>query len=107
MLGVRDYSLRKKLTWICMLTSGTALVFACAGFLAYEWTAFHGEIRARLATQAQIVGSNSVAPLLFQDQPAAEQTLAALKAEPEIRAAAIYNRDGRLFASYSRPGTQA
>jgi len=107
MLNLRDYSIRKKLTWICMLTSGAVLVLASAAFLAYEWTAFRGELLARLSTQAQIVGSNSAAALLFQDQPAAEQTLAALKAEPEIRAAAIYNREGRLFASYSRPGAQA
>ena len=107
MLKLRDYSIRKKLTWISMLTSGAALVLACAAFLAYEWTAFRGELLARLSTQAQIVGSNSAAALLFQDQPAAEQTLAALKAEPEIRAAAIYNREGQRFASYSRQGTQA
>ncbi|MGH9649998.1 MAG: sensor histidine kinase, partial [Terriglobales bacterium] len=106
MLGVRDYSIRKKLTWMSMLTSGTALVLACSAFLAYEWAAFRGEILARISTQAQIIGSNSAAALLFHDRPSAEQTLAGLKAEPEIRAAAIYTREGRLFASYRRAGIE-
>lgn len=89
-----------------MLTSGTALLLACAAFLAYEWGAFRREILARVSTQAQIVGSNSASALLFEDQHSAEQTLAGLKAEPEISAAAIYNREGRLFASYGRHGTK-
>ncbi|HSA92908.1 MAG TPA: ATP-binding protein [Terriglobales bacterium] len=104
MIRVRDYSIRKKLTWMSMLTSGTALVLASTAFLAYEWTAFRKEILARVSTQAQIVGSNSAAALLFRDPRSAEQTLAALKAEPEIRAAAIYTREGRLFAFYGRQG---
>ncbi len=107
MLGVRDYSIRKKLTGMSMLTSGAALVLACASFLAYEWNAFRSEILARISTQAQIVGSNSASALLFEDQRAAEQTLAGLKAEPEVRAAALYTREGRLFASYRRQGQGA
>jgi len=107
MLRVRDYSIRKKLTWISMLTSGTAMVFACSAFLAYEWMAFRGEIVARVSTQAQIVGSNSASALLFEDARSAEQTLAGLKAESEVRAAALYTREGRLFASYHRQGKEA
>ncbi|MGH9509605.1 MAG: sensor histidine kinase [Terriglobales bacterium] len=106
MLGVRDYSIRKKLTWMSMLTSGTALVLACLAFLAYEWAAFRGELLARISTQAQIIGSNSAAALLFEDQRSAEQTLAWLKAEPDIRSAAIYTREGGLFASYRRAGIE-
>lgn len=107
MLRLRDYSIRKKLTWISMLTSGTALVLACSAFLAYEWAAFRGEILARVSTQAQIVGSNSASALLFEDQRSAELTLAGLKAEPEVRVAALYTREGRLFASYRRQGQGA
>ncbi|MGH9532408.1 MAG: ATP-binding protein [Terriglobales bacterium] len=104
MLGVRDYSIKKKLTMLSMLTSGTVLVLACAAFMGYEWAAFRGETLARVSTQAQIVGSNSAAALLFADQRSAEQTLGGLRAEPDIRFAAIYTREGRLFASYRRAG---
>jgi hypothetical protein len=55
-----------------------------------------------LSTQAQIIGSNSVSALLFNDPQSAENTLLALKAAPNILSAQIYLPDGRPFASYSR-----
>lgn len=102
MLAFPDYSIGKKLRWMSMLASGAALLVSSLAFLAYEWITFRDAIVRRLATQAQIVGSNSVSALLFKDQRAAEETLAALKVEPGIVAAGIYTRDGRLFASYWR-----
>jgi signal transduction histidine kinase len=55
-----------------------------------------------LSIQAQIVGLNSVASVLFDDTRSAESTLSALRAAPAIRSAAIYRLDGRLFAAYPR-----
>ena len=40
MFRVRDYSIPKKLTWMNMLVSGTALLLASAGFFAYDLYTF-------------------------------------------------------------------
>ncbi len=104
MLNFRDYSINRKLTWLSLLASGTALLLACSAFVTYELITFRGAMVGSLSTQAQIVGSNSVSALQFADQRSAEETLAALRAEPHIISAGIYTLDGRLFAGYWRDG---
>src|SRR5713226_9564234 len=102
MLRFRDYSITKKLTWMNMLVSGSALLLACAAFVTYELVAFRETMVRSLSIQAQIIGSNSVSAVLFNDPHSAENTLAALKAAPNIVSAWIYTSDGRPFAGYSR-----
>jgi signal transduction histidine kinase len=85
-----------------MLVSGSALLIAGVAFAAYDLVTFRDAMVRNLSTQAQIVASNSVSALLFNDPKVAEQTLAALSASPDIELAQIYTTDGRLFASYSR-----
>ncbi len=98
----KDHSVSRKLTWMNMLVSGTALLLACLAFIAYDMVTFREAMVRNLSTQAQIVGSNTVSALLFNDPQSAENTLSALKAAPDILSAAIYTPDGRLFASYPR-----
>ena len=107
MLAGQEHSISRKLTWMNMLVSGAALVLACATFIAYDMITFRETTVRNLSTQAQIVGSNSVSALLFNDPQSAENTLSALKAAHNIMSAGIYTPDGKLFASYSRdPGEQ-
>ena len=98
----QHYSISKKLTWINMLVSGSALLLACAAFFAYDLYTFRVGIVHNLSTEAQIIGSNTVSALVFNDPRAAETTLSALKASPHIVYAAIYTPDGQPFAGYSR-----
>jgi PAS domain S-box-containing protein len=100
MLRFRDYSIPRKLTWMNMLVSGTALTLACASFIAYDLISFRKTMDRNLSIQAQIVGTNSASALLFDDPHAAEKTLSALEAAPNIVSAAIYAPDGHPFASY-------
>jgi signal transduction histidine kinase/CheY-like chemotaxis protein len=89
-----------------MFVSGAALLLACASFITYDMLTFRATIVRNLSTQAQIIGSNSVSALLFNDPQSAQNTLSALKAAHNILSAGIYSTDGSLFASYSRdPGT--
>src|SRR6266567_3196544 len=104
MLRVRDYSIPKKLTWMNMLVSGAALVLASTAFAAYGLTTLHQSIIRNLTIQAQIVGSNSVSALLFNDPASAEKTLSALNASPHIVSAGIYTFDGGPFAAYNLNG---
>src|SRR5579864_4083662 len=97
-------SISRKITWMNMLVSGAALLLAVLAFFAYDQVTFrHGLVRA-LSAQAQIVGSNSVAALLFNDPQSAATTLSALKSSPNIESAGIFTLDRRPFASYVREG---
>ena len=102
MLNVQHYSISKKLTWMNMLVSGVALLLACAAFFAYDLYTFRVGIVRNLSTEAQIIGSNTVSALVFNDSHAAENTLSALKASPHIHVRAIYTPDGQTFAGYWR-----
>jgi signal transduction histidine kinase/CheY-like chemotaxis protein len=100
MLKFQHYSISTKLTWMNMLVSGAALLLACAAFFAYDLYTFRIGIVNNLSTEAQIIGSNTVSALLFDDSRTAENTLSALKASPHITYAAIYTPDGQVFAGY-------
>jgi signal transduction histidine kinase len=102
----RDYSIARKLTSM-NLVSAAALLLACAVFVAYDLTAFRENLVSNLSVQAQIVGSNSVSALLFNDPLSAERTLSALQAAPNIESANIYTPDGQAFAAYRRDPPRA
>ncbi len=104
MLRVRNYSIATKLTMMNMLVSGAALVIACLAFAAYDLISFRQSMIHNLSIQAQMAGSNSVSPLLFNDPQAAESTLSALRAARSVVSAGIYTLDGRPFATYWRDG---
>ncbi|MFN7140931.1 MAG: ATP-binding protein, partial [Limisphaerales bacterium] len=87
---------------IIMVTSATVLFLTCAFFLIYELATFRRGIEDNLNTLAQVVGRNSTAALAFRDQGDAQEVLSALAAERHILAAALFDQEGNLFASYSR-----
>src|SRR5260370_9735290 len=104
MFRVPGYSITAKLTRMNMLVSGAALLIACVAFVAYDRVTFRQTMVHNLSIQAQMAGSNSVSPLMFNDPQAAESTLSALKAAPDVVSAGIYRPDGRPFATYRRHG---
>ena len=63
--------------------------------------------RKDLATLAEIIGNQSTAALTYGDKDTAKEILAALSAKKHIVAAALYDKDGRLLASYSGSRAQA
>ncbi len=97
-------SISGKITWMNMLVSAAALVLAVSTFFAYDQLTFReGQVHA-LSAQAQIIASNSVSALVFNDTQSAEATLAALKSSPNIEAAGIFRADQQPFAQYQRTG---
>jgi signal transduction histidine kinase len=107
MLSFRDISIRHKLIWLSVLASGSALILACAAFVAYEVQTFREAMVKTISTQAKIVGYNSAAAILFNDSKAATEILTALNAEPDIISAAVYGSAGTVFARYRRDGSAA
>jgi len=102
MVQAKNHSISRRLTWMNMFVSAAALMMACTAFVAYDKVTFRETMVRNLSTQAQIIGSNTVSALVFNDPQSAENTLTALKASPNILSAVIYTPDARPFASYSR-----
>src|SRR5204862_7549289 len=107
MFSVRDVPIRRKLMLMVALTSSAALALACTAFVAYEIFMFRRTMILNLSTLAEMIGANSAAAVVFNDQRSAEETLAALRAERHIMVAYIYGKNDRLFAAYSRDGGAA
>ena len=102
----RDYSIRRKLMVIIMVASGVVLVLASVGFVASDFITFRSRMLTELHGLAQMIEVNAATAVVFNDRETGEQLLGALKAQPRIVQGAIYDRDGRLFAAYARPGAQ-
>jgi len=104
MLSIRNLSLRRKQTLIIMLTSGLALLLACAAFIVFDALMFRRELVESTSSLADVVGHNTTAALDFDDPATATQTLAALRGDPNIVLAHVHSRDGGRFATYVREG---
>jgi len=99
--GIREISIRQKLTLIIVATSAIALLLAGAGFFAYEVVTFPSKILQSLSSLAGVVAGNSSAAIVFNDPKAGEESLRALRTIPSIRNAYLYRNDGTILASYS------
>src|ERR687898_425403 len=99
-MSLRDAPIRRKLMRIMMLTSGLVLLLTCAAFLGYELLTFRQTAVRELSTVGRIIAANSTASLAFQNPDDAREVMAALKADPHIVGAALYDAKGRLFAVY-------
>jgi signal transduction histidine kinase len=100
-------SIRRKQTLVMLLTSGLALLLACAGFFAYDVITFQEAMRQRISTLADALGINCAGALDFNDRKLATEVLSALRAEPHITAACIYTEQGEVFAKYPQQGPGA
>ncbi len=74
----RDLSIKKKLTLIVLITSGAALLLACAGFLVYDWFTFREGMKEDLAVVAKGIEINIKAAMDFEDRQGALEHLDAL-----------------------------
>jgi signal transduction histidine kinase len=104
MRRLRDASLRRKATAIVMTASLVALVTAATGFILYDRVSFRDGLVNQRSLLADMVGATSLAALAFQDQVEGRELLKALRVEPHVTGAAIYDVRGDLFASYARGG---
>jgi PAS domain S-box-containing protein len=96
-------SIRSKLILLVVLSSGLAGLLVGGALVARQSSLLIDLAENHLRTQADLIALQSAATLAFDDPKAATQTLEALRALREISSAAIYNSNGKLFASYARP----
>ncbi len=97
-------SLRTKLLAIVLVTTLAALIVALCALVGYEVRLYQQAWVADMDTQAQLIGRTTAAAITFDDSKVARENLDLLRFRPQVRAAAIYNARGEIFASH---GTSA
>ena len=102
MLGFVRHSIRRKMMLVVIVTTLAALLFTAVILVAYDVRTYQESWVNDLVTQAEILGRAAAPALAFDDPMSAYHYLSLLRARPQIQAAAIYNADGNLFATYSR-----
>jgi len=100
----RDLPIRRKLALLVIAATVMALVLACVGFAIFERARFRTSAANELRTLADILGANTAASIAFNDQVTASEMLSALRTEPHILVACLYDEKGTVFAEYRRTG---
>ena len=101
---IQPRSIRSKLVRAVMTTTLVALLVSVALIIFYDLRSYHRSLMNDLATQAELVGHMTSAALTFDDPRLANENLALLRTRPQVRAAAIYDAGGELFAAYQAAG---
>jgi signal transduction histidine kinase len=99
-MTIQDMPIRRKLTLIILVTSVTAMLLLSVAFLGYQFITFRKATVRQLSTLGQMTAANSTAALAFDNPGDEKEILAALKAEPNIVAACIFDRAGQIFSKY-------
>src|ERR1700682_5902110 len=94
--------IRRILMRMIFLSAGTVLAVTTIGFCGYELLTFRQSSVRQLEILSQAIASNSTAALAFDNAEDASAVLEAFKADPHIVAAALYDTQGKPFATYPR-----
>ncbi len=99
-MQIKDMPIQRKLMRVIILISVIVLLVTCAIFFIYEYYSFKQRTIEKLSAIGEIISANSTAALAFDNPKDASEILAALKAEPHIVAACLYDKQGKLFSHY-------
>ena len=98
-MAERQTSIQKRVRAVILLASVIVLFVTAAAFVTYEAISFRTRLVRNLSTLAGVIADNTVAPLAFDNKAVAEEILAALRAEPDIEAAVLFDSEGNIFAT--------
>jgi signal transduction histidine kinase len=105
MLSIRDISIKNKLVLMQVFTSVLVLGLCFAAFVITDIEGYKERKINSTISIAQVVSSNTVSALQFLDNDAAQKILSDLqKVEPDIINASILDKQGNIFASYTKTG---
>src|SRR3989442_12347444 len=99
-MALRDWPIKQKLTAMLVLISGLVLLLTSAAFAGYQYWSLRRTTRDALSVRGRIIAANSTASLAFSNDADARELLSALRADPHIVAAVLYDKGGHVFAAY-------
>ena len=96
-------SLHRKLLAVIMATTLLALLLAAGAFYLYDRTTFRQKIADDTSTLADSVEQTvATTAMTFNDRELAAQILAGLESNPRLQSAVVYDREGEIFARWTR-----
>jgi two-component system sensor histidine kinase/response regulator len=102
-----NLSLGRKLALLMTLITGGALVFSYLASATSNIADARRQTEAQLLILLDVTSVNSRGALAFDDARSAAETLQALRAAPNITAAATFKRNGDVLATYARSGVDS
>jgi two-component system, sensor histidine kinase len=100
-------SVRGKMMRIVVITTAIALLAAGAGMLTHDLSAYRDSWVADLDTQSSILATSTASALISGDETVANRNVNAVRWRSSLLVVALYTADGKLFASFVRPGEAA
>ncbi|MCB9367435.1 MAG: PAS domain-containing protein [Calditrichaeota bacterium] len=97
-----NVSIQYKITALIVTVTLIAVSMTYATFMVYDNRVAKDQLVVKMTVLADVIGDNCVASLSFMDSEDAVRILTSLGAEPNIEEAALWDKDGELFALFSR-----
>jgi signal transduction histidine kinase len=88
---------------LVLVTTISALLLSAAGLVIYDLRSYERQWTNDMISTAEVVARASAPALAFDDRRTAAGDLSVLRTRTRILGAALYTRDGELFATYARP----
>ena len=100
MFRLADWPIRRKLGFLTGVGVVVALLLACAAFTIHEVRTIRAAKVKQITALADILGFNATTALEFQDPVTARAVLSSLHLQPSVEAAALFDAQGELVATY-------
>jgi len=101
-LRLRSLSIVQTLRLFAFLTSGVALLLACAAYAIFDMRDFRQQKISALKSTVDLMAVNAASSLAFRDGDSGVQIVEAMRVRPGIRTAILYLPDERIHAWYLR-----
>lgn len=101
---MKRVSLGRQLQAALTLTAIGVLLLAGTGNFVYQAATLRQSLQRQIAVQADMIGANAGAALLFDDSKAADEVLRIAATAPELLRAEIYDANGATVADQRREG---
>lgn len=98
----KNASIQWKLHFLTVFAILIALTLSSAVFLMQSIRGFRVSKLKQVTALAKVLGANVNAAIEFNDKATAEDILSSLAVQPSIEVAAVYDQEGRLFATFPR-----
>ncbi|MEM7394787.1 MAG: histidine kinase dimerization/phospho-acceptor domain-containing protein, partial [Verrucomicrobiota bacterium] len=89
---------------VVLLTSSIALLVGVMFLVLNDLKSVREDMIKNQTMLSRVLGNNSVAALMFDNQTDAEEILATLRDETHILQATLFKKEGEMFAKYVRQG---
>lgn len=99
---MQNIPIKSKIFWLFLASNFLAVMVVSGLVVVDQYRQSKKNLEDGLLVQANIVSDNVISAVVFNDAHTAQEILFALHGSPNVRQAAIYDSDGKLFASYKR-----